>query len=414
MLDLVLITYDFPYGVGETFLETEIEYAAKYFNTVYILSLSRNTRLTRTLPTNVRAFKVTRHYHLISCLLYTLDKLFSKEARCEYRDIRHLRNKPNIWETIKAWIITWMIEKRLSIAVDNLHLKPNSSVGYSYWLSQSAYFLSKSNQFKYRCSRAHGYEVRDYETYIPFRAYTDAHLDEIFFISEYTRDEYNRILLPLLFSAKRSPQAIYRLGVNRHVNCNRSRNMKNGTLHIVSCSTINALKRLDLLIQALALIDVNKKIDWVHIGWGEKANEMIALSNNLLAKKNNIKYRFLRSISNQKIMEYYRNNNVDIFINVSDNEGIPVSIMEAMSFGIPCIGRAVGGNPEIIHDGVSGYLLKKDAESSEIAELIERYMDDVSYRIGSDSVLSFFEQNYEASHNYERFYEHVVNESSVE
>ena len=32
-----------------------------------------------------------------------------------------------------------------------------------------------------------------------------------------------------------------------------------------------------------------------------------------------------------------------IFINMSDSEGVPVSIMEALSIGIPVIARAVGG-----------------------------------------------------------------------
>lgn len=43
-------------------------------------------------------------------------------------------------------------------------------------------------------------------------------------------------------------------------------------------------------------------------------------------------------------------NDFDLFVNMSLSEGIPVSIMEAISFGIPIIATNVGGNAEIVND----------------------------------------------------------------
>jgi len=43
------------------------------------------------------------------------------------------------------------------------------------------------------------------------------------------------------------------------------------------------------------------------------------------------------------VLNYYASNPVDVFINTSSSEGLPVSIMEAMSFGIPVIATNVGG-----------------------------------------------------------------------
>ena len=48
----------------------------------------------------------------------------------------------------------------------------------------------------------------------------------------------------------------------------------------------------------------------------------------------------------------------DIFILPSYNEGLPVSIIEAMSWGIPVISTKVGGIPELLEDEVSGCLIK--------------------------------------------------------
>ena len=61
-----------------------------------------------------------------------------------------------------------------------------------------------------------------------------------------------------------------------------------------------------------------------------------------------------------------------MFINVSSTEGIPVSIMEAMSFGIPVIATAVGGTPEIVNNE-NGYLLSKDPSAKELAEVIQNF-----------------------------------------
>jgi L-malate glycosyltransferase len=48
---------------------------------------------------------------------------------------------------------------------------------------------------------------------------------------------------------------------------------------------------------------------------------------------------------------------LDLYINTSLHEGIPMSILEAMSYGLPVIAPDVGGISEIIEDGVEGYLI---------------------------------------------------------
>jgi glycosyltransferase involved in cell wall biosynthesis len=52
---------------------------------------------------------------------------------------------------------------------------------------------------------------------------------------------------------------------------------------------------------------------------------------------------------------YYHS--LDIYMNTSDHEGIPLSILEAMASKKPIIAPRVGGIPEIISHGEEGYLL---------------------------------------------------------
>jgi len=47
----------------------------------------------------------------------------------------------------------------------------------------------------------------------------------------------------------------------------------------------------------------------------------------------------------------------DVFTMASDNEGLPVALMEALALGLPVAATAVGGIPEAVTDGVEGLLV---------------------------------------------------------
>lgn len=51
-------------------------------------------------------------------------------------------------------------------------------------------------------------------------------------------------------------------------------------------------------------------------------------------------------------------NSSDVYILPSYIEGLPISILEAMSYGLPVISTYVGGIPEIVHNGTNGLLFE--------------------------------------------------------
>jgi len=62
---------------------------------------------------------------------------------------------------------------------------------------------------------------------------------------------------------------------------------------------------------------------------------------------------------------------LDVFCLSSDSEGIPLTMLEAMAAGVPVVSTGVGGIPEVVKDGVNGYLVPKGS-----AELLAQRIGD--------------------------------------
>ena len=59
----------------------------------------------------------------------------------------------------------------------------------------------------------------------------------------------------------------------------------------------------------------------------------------------------------------------DAFVNVSSSEGLPVTLMEAASSGVPLVATRIGGNPEIV-DQACGRLLPADPTPLQVATVL--------------------------------------------
>ena len=96
-------------------------------------------------------------------------------------------------------------------------------------------------------------------------------------------------------------------------------------------------------------------------------------------------------VSNRELLDYYEHYHIDLFLNVSLSEGLPLSIMEACSVGVPIVATNVGGVAEIVQDKENGILLDKDFSDQDLLEAILRFikMDEKErerYRIKSRQI----------------------------
>ena len=101
----------------------------------------------------------------------------------------------------------------------------------------------------------------------------------------------------------------------------------------------------------------------------------------------------------------YKENSYHIFVNVSESEGIPVSIMEASSFGIPVIATNVGGVGEIVENGYNGLLLNKDFLNRDLSVCLKSIacMVDNDYQTLRKHAREMWEERYNSSVNYSKF-----------
>lgn len=70
---------------------------------------------------------------------------------------------------------------------------------------------------------------------------------------------------------------------------------------------------------------------------------------------------------------------LDLYMNTSLHEGIPMSILEAMSYAIPIIAPNVGGIKEIVNNGIEGYLLD-DRDPKRFADICLQLHNDSKLR----------------------------------
>lgn len=226
--------------------------------------------------------------------------------------------------------------------------------------------------------RFHGSDIyEEAKGYLPFRNLLYKHIDYAIPISQNGAD----------YIANRYPGSqpghivVHRLGSSNSRPESKVSNDK--IFRIVSCSHVIELKRVHLIAQALnelgkelnLILELTEQnvdiIQWIHIGDGPLLTEIRRLCANFPPF---IQSDFKGSLPHQQVMDFYRENKVDLFVQVSRSEGIPVSIMEAFSFGIPVVATNVGGVGEILAEG-TGTLLPADLSIKQLKEVFIKYLN---------------------------------------
>lgn len=408
-MNLVIITSNYPYGIGEEFLEDEIRIAEKFFSRIVLLSCGKSSIKTKKVPKNVFIIKCRKFKQNNLMLLFAFFDLFSRNTIREvYFSYEKLKFQ-SVFRNLKAIYLYYYINRILFPKLVNNKLLNSNTIYYSYWLGPGAFVLSKLKESypdKFCIARAHGGDCFIDRGYQPFRREVLDKLDLVCPISEAGKKSIEGKLVPYTNKEKHSIK-IHRLGVLKEES-NLNPESNSNTLHLVSCSSIIPLKRIDMIIDALSELN-SLSINWIHFGDGLRRNIIENYAKNKLGQKKNIFYTFCGHRSKTAILMHYSLKHVDLFVNCSDFEGIPVSIMEAFSYGIPVIARNVGGISEIVNSK-NGMLLKSKCSAVDISSAIVNYwsLSTEKKRALSDSAYLTFYNNYNALKNYSNFFNTII------
>lgn len=420
---LLILVRRYPYDFGEPFLESEIEKHKQYYDKILVLSqdVSTNSKQTRIPPEGIEfaATATGNRKRLRRQDLMNAPRLMVKPNDAVRLELS--QRKLNILQ--KGFLCYFesrclRLLKEAKTILNGIDVNQYDQITlYSYWLFANAnvgiylkdYLINERN-FSGKVvlfSRAHRYDIYEEENklkYLPFRTRLVNGMDKIFPCSrdgaEYLRKSYPK------YSSKIQTEYLgtrdYGLSAVQG---------EAGTFHIVSCSRVVKVKGLERLIEDLSLLSSNKNVKWTHIGGGVdgKTDYFEQIKKYAEVKLKNISFEFMGPLSNPEVYEYYKNNPVDVFINCSFSEGLPVSLMEASSFGIPVIATDVGGSREIIDQEKNGFLLPRDFEKGQLARKLEIMLNETKEEKMNRRIAAreLWESCYCAEKNYNNFAEMV-------
>lgn len=129
----------------------------------------------------------------------------------------------------------------------------------------------------------------------------------------------------------------------------------------------------DLLVVFKLLIQRHPDII-LRIGGNGEVKKLLKEIQTLGIQKN---VRYMGWINDKKKDKLLRM--TDIFVLPSYGEGMPMSVLEAMSYGIPVVSTTIGGIPELVVDGISGFLIKP-GDSSALYEKLDQMITNQELR----------------------------------
>ncbi|NME83284.1 glycosyltransferase [Clostridium sp. SM-530-WT-3G] len=407
---LVLLTKVYPFDKGEEFIEDEIKELSNAFDKVILIATSTadNAVMTRKVPENFEVHRIKSSF-IKKKIIKNSIKLF-----CTGQDKEYISKdeKYDVKGSLKKRVyLEYFIAKGLSVYDECMNILKKTDISsyenitfYSYWLYDTALAAIKLNKLynnkrKKTVSRAHRYDLyadKNSMNYIPLRYYILENIDSVYPCS----DDGSRYLKKLYPKYSNKIKTSY-LGTKDHGIAELKDNKE---YTIASCCHVSPVKRVDLLAKSLKLLndDPELKIKWIHFGDGAGLDEIKTYAQENLT---NINVDFKGNVKNVELMNYYKNESINLFVNTSSSEGLPVSIMEACSFGIPIIATDVGGTSEIVIENKTGMLLDVDFKPEDLSNRIKKMAlmskdEELAYR---KRCREFWQEHFFGENNFKKF-----------
>lgn len=410
-MNLFVICNDYPFDIGEPYFENELIVNEKVFNKIYIIipEYNINNKTPKYyLPANaeVIALNIKGGLNKPKALLIALSKgNFYSEVFTILFKYRQLPTLSRLKTLINYYAKSAVFADKFLPLIADKFIK--GDILYTYWCTEYTYAIAEIKQKlnAKAVTRMHGWDVyyeRSKDNYLPLRPTIFKGIDAAFTVSANGRSY-------LLNKTSNSFFNKIKTGYLGTLNGSFIDTPKSRDLHIFSLSNIVPVKQLHKIIDALVLIN-DVHIIWTHIGGGNGFDEFTTEAKTKLKDKTNIRYQLLGPKHKTEVYELLQSSDFHCLINTSNYEGLPVSFMEALSFGIPIIAPKVGGIPEIVEQGVNGYLTEVRPAAQSIAAAIRKMaqLSPEEYKTMRHNAYKVWNDRFNAQKNYTEFAQEIA------
>ncbi|MFN1835365.1 glycosyltransferase [Balneola sp. MJW-20] len=394
-MKILYFTESYPYGLGEQWKTNELKILVRHFEDIEVIPFHYNSNHIPVDPIK----GITYHKPLFEKIPNprVFFKFWSilKSKKRYYFFKEFFKKKIFTIDKFKQWVSSsFLIDELLrnEILKEKLLRTSSNTIAYFFWGRKSAEIIPLINNSSVYCFvRLHGYDLYDerYSTrYIPYQ-------DKILHCAHkiLTVSNHGKEYLISKFPSLRDRIKVSYLGT---LYAGHSKYSLSYNMTILSCSSIIPLKRVSLIASALQYIKTFS-IEWIHIGSGPCRPEVESIAKDF---SENVKFKITGWLPSSEVRQFYQENEVDLFINVSESEGVPVSIMEAMSSGVPVLATDVGGVSEIVNNN-NGKLLDPSIQPEDLAKEITKFFhksneEKLSMR---KEAYNMFKEKYDAENN---------------
>lgn len=389
---LFLFTDSFPYGYNETYTLSEMKITQNEYEKIYFFPLNcKDEGANRFVAEHAKMINIHTLYsdksvsylRMLSIWLYELFNTYHKSKYFKKFVILKLYNALFYANRVKRFI-------------KEEGLNSNNIVFYSYWnyhWSLVCAILKKDYPNSLILTRTHLHDLYDYLSFNHFANFKYSSLDKVVCISkhglDYLKGNYKK------YSSKFSLSYLGAMEQEKHT----TEQVVDGKYIIASCSSVRLEKRVDSIADILKHIDV--PVVWHHFGGGPNFE---TLKKKVLDLPNNIEVLLHGSVSNAFILDSYKKLAIDLFINVSYEEGLPFSLMEIISFGVPILACDIYGNKEICSKE-TGILIEENFDPNKVAIQIKNFLLQPSVK--REGVLSFWNREFSAEKNFKALSEQI-------
>ncbi len=401
---LFLFSKTFPFGHGEQYIENELPFLAKQFEKVIIYPsdwFEKETAHNKKLPANIEVLNFNPQLKKTSGNFLPALKLTVSE----------LSHSPNLSKEIRRPKYLLNIAKHQIHTAKNFgafieaNYKGKEVFFYTYWSHHATIMLAilkMKGIIQKFVTRGHSVDLYGHDWAIasslkvPSFEYTRfKYADHIYTVSRHGKEFFSN-----KFKVWKDKVSYAYLGISD----NGVNETRGDVFTIVTCSNLTANKRMTELAKAIR--ELKFPVQWVHFGDGEQRDGIEKISASLAADK---KITLMGNTPNEEVRKYLTSKPVDLFVNLSIVEGLPVSIMEAISAGIPVIATSVYGTPEIVTEN-TGLTIPVQFTTQNLVDAIHRLHSDTNLKKKlSAGARQHYLANFNDSSNYTAFAKDLLN-----